>query len=293
MPNLEDVSLDINDQTVEELLVPVLDQLARTDLEIPMLPQVANQVLLLANDPEANASQFAILVEQDQVLACRVLKLANSPASGARYPIDSLHQAISWLGLNFLCSTAFSFSVQSGVFMVEGYEQEVKKLWAHTLAVGLYCKAIAKRMGYDPDNAFLCGLLHAIGKPYVTHTVNLYQQNLETRYPWKVLDRVIDESYIEAGRQLAIGWGLPEPVKDAILFHEDLAFAKSISPTKAASITCLARHLTAELFRSVAGNEETLLALPVTGYLQAKREDVLAWLAIQDSIRESVTPMLA
>ncbi len=293
MPNMEDISLNINEQTIESLLVPVLDQLANTDLEIPMLPHVASQVLLLANDPEANASKFSVLVEQDQILACRVLKLANSPAYGARYPIDSLHQAISWLGLNFLASTAFSFSVQAGVFEVEGYEQEVKGLWAHTLTVGLYSQAIAKRLGYNPDNAFLCGLLHAIGKPYVTHTVNLYQQNLKTRCPWKVLDRVINESYIEAGRQLAIGWGLPESVKDAIMFHDDLAFEKALSPTKGASITCLARHLATQLFKSVAGNEESLMALPVTAYLQAKKEDMLTWLDMQDSIQERVNPMLA
>ena len=235
---------------------------------------------------------FSVLVEQDQILACRVLQLANSPAYGARYPLESLQQAISWLGINFLASTAFSFSVQTGVFHVEGYEQEVKGLWAHTLAVGLYAKAIAARLGQNPDMAFLCGLLHAIGKPYVTHTVNVYQHDLEERYSWTVLDKVIQESYIEAGRQLAIGWDLPEPVQETIMFHEDLAYEKVQSKENGPAITCLARYLATALFHPTSIDGEGLVRLAVARYLGVGNEDMAIWLEQQDAIRASVTPML-
>lgn len=120
------ISENLDEQTVEELLLPVLDHLSKGDFDIPLLPHVATQVLLLANDPEGNSTQLSAVIEQDQVLASRVLQLANCAAYGPRYPIETLPQAISWLGMSFLAGTAFSFSVQTGVFKVDGYEDEVQ-----------------------------------------------------------------------------------------------------------------------------------------------------------------------
>jgi HD-like signal output (HDOD) protein len=286
------VLVNHNEQTVEELLLPVLEHLSKGDMDIPMLPHVANQVLLLANDHDANAPQLAVLIEQDPVLASRVLQFANSAAYGPRYPVDSLPQAISWLGLNFLAGTAFSFSVQSGVFQVHGFEKEVQGLWAHTFVVALYGRAIAERLGHNTDNAFLCGLLHAIGKPYVIHTVNCYQQDSGLRYPWAVLENVLQESYVEAGRQLAIAWELPESVKEAIMFHEYRAYEKATSPGKGAAMTCLARHLATKLFDPASSNDDSLLALPVAHFLRVSQSDMSAWLDMQETIHASVKPML-
>ena len=280
------------EHVVEELLLPVLDHLSNGHLDIPMLPHVASQVLLLANNPEGNATKLGALIQQDQVLACRVLQLANSAAYGSRYPIESLPQAISWLGLNFLAGTAFSFSVQSGVFNVDGYEKEVQGLWAYTLTVALYGKAIAGELGLNPENAFLCGLLHAIGKPYVTHTVNFHQRSSDVRHPWPVLDRVIRESYVEAGRQLAVAWELPESVREAIMLHEDCACEKATSPVKGAAITCLARHLANSILSSDVVDEQQITALPVAQLLGVSQSHVASWLDMRESIQANVAPMV-
>lgn len=286
------VSENLEEQTVEELLLPVLDHLSKGDFDIPLLPHVANQVLLLANDPEGNSTQLSAVIEQDQVLASRVLQLANCAAYGPRYPIETLPQAISWLGMSFLAGTAFSFSVQTGVFKVDGYEDEVQELWAHTMAVALYAKFIAGRLGKNQDNAFLFGLLHAIGKPYVIHTVTHYQQTSKVHHPWAVLDRVIQESYVEAGRQIAVAWELPEPVKEAICFHQDCAFEQAKSPDKGAAITCLARHMAGKTFGQESVDANKLRTLPIGRFLGITQEDVSALLDSQEHIRATVDLML-
>lgn len=72
-------------------------------------------MLLLLNDPNADASHLEKLLQQDQGLASQVMRIANSPAYLPRVPIESLHQAIAWVGLNLLASTVLSVSTKSGL----------------------------------------------------------------------------------------------------------------------------------------------------------------------------------
>ena len=182
--------------------------------------------------------------------------------------------------------------MQSGVFNVQGYEREVTALWLHALATGFYGKSIAGQIGQDPDMAFLCGLLHAIGKPFVVHTVNQYLQNTAELLPWSAMVQLMQESYIEVGRQLGDAWDFPVPVKEAMNLHEDHTYHLATSPTKGAPITCLAMHLAGFLYDPTTMEEEVLRALPVVQSLQVSENDMNTLLEMQDTIRASVETML-
>ena len=130
-----------NHESLEELLLPILEKLERKEYELPALPQVAIQVLGLTTDPDANAAQLTTVIQQDPVLTSKIFQAANSAALGPQRKIESLQQAIAWLGLNNVAGSAFSLSVQSGVFNVSGYEREVKALWTHALATGRLLRA--------------------------------------------------------------------------------------------------------------------------------------------------------
>ena len=288
------ISTPVHDQqAVDDLLLPILEHLEKGDLDIPVLPHVASQILALTSDPDADSSKLTALLHQDPVLASRIFKIANSPAYYSRYPIESLQQAVSWLGLNCLSQTAFAVSIQSGIFNVHGYGQEVKTLWGHALATALYAKNIAERIGVNPDNAFLCGLLHAIGKPFVIHTVNQYRQDFEAPVPWSVMVEVINGSYVEVGRRMGEDWGLPAPVKEAIVLHEDCAYHLSTCATKGAVVTSLASHLATFLLNPSATEESALLSLPVVSHLHVSQEDMADLLGMKDSIWTMVEPLLS
>src|ERR671915_1996434 len=71
-------------------------------VDLPLLPQVASQVLSLIYDPNAEASRLAALIHQDQALAAHVIRIANSPAYMPRNPVISLQHAVAMLGMNLL-----------------------------------------------------------------------------------------------------------------------------------------------------------------------------------------------
>ncbi len=279
----------VDSQPVEELLLPILEKLENQDYDLPPLPQVANQVLALTTDPNAHAAKLTGLIQQDPVLTSKIFQTANSAACGAQRQIESLQQAIAWLGLNHVAGAAFTLSVQSGVFNVSGYEAEVKDLWKQALATGFCAKAIASQIGQNQDSAFLCGLLHSIGKPFIVHTVNQVQ---ETTLPWSAILQLIDEAYVEVGRQLADAWELPEPVKETINLHQDHAFHLAQFPTLGAPITCLANHLV-ELFLTEKDVEVSfVLQLPIVKFLNISEEKMAYLLGVKEKLQAEAETML-
>jgi HD-like signal output (HDOD) protein len=267
-------------------------QLEQGAVDLPLLPVVDTQGLQLAGDPDADSAKFSALIQQDQALAGQILRIANSAAYATRSPIVSLQQAIAWLGINMLAGLAFSVSVQSGVFKVNGYEKEVRALWHQALATGLYGKEIARRNRQNVENAFLCGILHTIGKPLIIHLINQAPRDSSTQLSWEVIEILIQEFHITAGTKLAEAWQLPQPVQETIRFYPDAAYHQAISPTKGAMITCLADHLAASLVDSASLDEEALRALPVVQDLNFYPEDMDAIFELKDTIQESVEAFL-
>ncbi len=281
------------DDTLNELLDAIVDKLEQQEFDFPTLPQVASRVLALTTAPDATASQLTGLIQQDPVLTAKIFQISNSAGSGASRKIASLPQAVAWLGLNTVAGTAYALSVQSGVFDVRGYEQEVKGLWTHALASGFYGKAIASHVGENPDTAFLCGLLHDIGKPFVVHTVNQHQQHATTRIPWGAMHTLFKNSSKEIGRQLALAWEFPDPVKEAIHLYPDHAYHRATSPTNSTVITNLAHHLATHFLDPSTMTEDTLRGLPVVQALQLPDGAMDALLGLQNIIRVQVETMLA
>ncbi|HBP90708.1 MAG TPA: HDOD domain-containing protein [Nitrospirales bacterium] len=277
----------------ETLRAFITDQLGRGNLELPLLPVVANQVLLLSSDPDSEVAQFSSLIQQDQALAGQIIRIANSPAYAPRAPIVSLQQAITWLGLNMLAGLAFSVSVQSGVFHTTGYEQEVRGLWRHALATGLFGKEIARRIRHNVENAFLCGLLHTIGKPAILHLLSQAPGRSTERFSWRTVESLFDDFHVTAGSKLGAAWQLPDPVQETIRYYQDDQYHQASSPTKGAMITCLAHHLASVMLGNSSHDEKSLLTLPVVQDLNFYPEDMTALLELSETIKPSVECFLS
>ena len=115
-------------ETLEQTFVLQIDA---GEMELPLLPHAASQVMALASDPSADAAKLSSLIHQDQALAAHVLRIANSPAYMPRSPVVSLQLAVDMLGITLLSESDFTASLKSGAFNVPGHEDDVKRLWLH------------------------------------------------------------------------------------------------------------------------------------------------------------------
>jgi len=225
-------------EQVEQVLVERID---KDRIDLPVLPQVAGRVMALANDPSADAARLSALIHQDQALAAHVLRIANSPAYMPRNPIVSLQHAVAMLGVSQLSEIAVTVSLKNGAVKIPGYEAEIRQLWRHALASGAYAKEIARLRRYNVESAYLCGLLHAVGKPVVLKTVTTIAAELHVRLEPSAVISFLDGYHSRVGALIAAEWVLPSQVAEAIAYY--WAYEQAPAHRQEAMMVCLADRL--------------------------------------------------
>jgi len=163
-------------------------------------------------------------------MSAKVLQLVNSAFFGLFQTIDSPARAVNLLGLDTVKSLilgvgAFSeIKASSKVF-------SIKRLWAHSMAVGGCAKKIALSQSDDReliDNCFIAGILHDIGKlVLLAKMADRYEQAVllagEKGIQLHMAEKeIFDTSHGDVGAYLMGLWGMPGPVVEAIGFHHRL-----------------------------------------------------------------------
>jgi len=275
----------------QKLIQETLDtQIQSKKLEIPLLPQVASRLLALSNDPNADAEKLSALIHQDQSLAGQVLKIANSPAYLPRTPIVSLQQAVAWLGISLLTDLAFTVSIQQRVFHVKGYEADIKQLRQHSLASGVYGKEVARLKRRNVEGAFLCGLLHSIGKPIILRTLADLQRELHVTLKLDDVHYFLEDYHIVVGTMIADTWELPGMVRESIACYDRYSQAQNFP--EAVMITHLASRLAATLFSPCDEDAPNVWDDPVLEDLNLYPDETTALLEKGAMVRETVDSML-
>jgi putative nucleotidyltransferase with HDIG domain len=276
----------------DPLRAAVAHRLATGQLSLPMLPRVASQVVALVGSPTTDANRLSELIHRDPALAGQVLRIANSPAYMPRMPIVSLQQAVSRLGLNVVSEISFAASLQSGVFRVPGYESVLNQLWRHALASGAFAKEIARVRRLNVESAFLCGLLHSVGKPALLQLVNDVAKTHSLRVGPIALVAVLDDLHAVVGVRIAEQWGLPKPVAASIEHHA--AYAQAGAFRQEAMITFLADRLATHAIDPTRfGGDDGFRDTPVIAELNLYPDDVAGLLARRERVLELVAAMVA
>lgn len=271
---------------LEQLLI---ERIRKGAIELPLLPQVASRILAMVYDPDAEAAKLAALIHQDQALAAHVIRIANSPAYMTRNPVVSLQHAVSMLGMNLMSELAFSASIKGSAFKVPGWDDEVKGLWHYSLASGAYAKEIARMRRFNVESAYLCGLLHGIGRPVVLQTLVALSREQGTTLSKELMHQLLDGYYIQVGLLVADDWGLPPPVVESIGFHVDYNYAKTAK--QECMTTCLAGRLAKQFLDPEVLDEATLREHVVFADLNLYPKDVDALLAHKEKVQAVVEAM--
>jgi HD-like signal output (HDOD) protein len=259
-------------------------------LPVPMLPQVAAEVVQAASDRNADAVRLSALIHRDPALAGQVLRIANSPLYAPRMPIVSLQQAVARLGLSALTEIALAASVESGVFRVRGWEEELRALWQASLATAAFAKEIARLRRLNVETAFLCGLLHDVGRPVILQvTVDEAGRRKLANTTAAVRAQIwaLVEQHGPAARSRVVEvWRLPAAVIAGVT-HQDAPAAAGPHGREAA-ITAAARRLAGRMLAPGREPETPLHEHPACALLNLYREDVEALLARTDEVRKLV-----
>lgn len=209
----------------EEVIKRVVDGI----VGLPTLPVVLDKTTYMLDDPDVSASDVGRVIVKDQSIASKVLRLVNSAFYGCQRQIGTISQAVVLLGFNVVKNIVLSVSVFE-TFSQDSIAEEFGKyrFWEHSIACGATARVISKHLGVkDPEEAFVGGLLHDIGKlvleQFLTEEfLKVLQLVKEKDIPiFQAEEEVLEISHAQIGRFLAQKWNLPQPLEEAIAFHHN------------------------------------------------------------------------
>ncbi len=197
--------------------------------DLPTLPHVVQRLAAMIGRPTVSTEEIGAIIEKDQVLAAKVLRLANSPFYGFPSRIGSVAHAVIVLGFNVvkgltLCASALSIMKDAGM----------DQLWRHSLGVAITANLLAARLEIkNPEELFVAGLLHDIGKvvlyvkwPEVGSSIKDVAKAEGDRSLFELEQELLGLSHADIGGCLANAWNLPVTLREPILYHHAPTLAK-------------------------------------------------------------------
>src|ERR1700759_663434 len=144
-----------------------VEQLARPQAPwalrlVPPFPTVAQRILALVNDPDANVADLSDLVKADPSFAAELLRFANSALLGARRKVTSLQMAIVVVGIDRVKAIATLVSMNRMVRHSVRTEA-LRKVWTHSLVTAVIAEEISRVARVGRDSSYTAGLLHNLG----------------------------------------------------------------------------------------------------------------------------------
>jgi HD-like signal output (HDOD) protein len=185
-------------------------------VNLPCFPDIVIRVRNALADPSTTPEQTVTIVGAEPRLAGRLLQTANSAAfNQTGKPVTDLRTAITRLGHQFVQSAAMAFAVQQmkDEKSLCSIAKLLNELWLESIAAASICRDVARRTKVDPEEAFLTGLLHGIGRLYIM--VRAVGKLGALRNPRSFLE-LVSEWHASIGQAVLANWGFAEEMSAAV-----------------------------------------------------------------------------
>jgi putative nucleotidyltransferase with HDIG domain len=199
-----------------DIIKQIAKQIAKGDIDIPPLPDIMVKLNDAMTRDNISIQDIVKIIMADQILTSKILRVVNSAFYSPSGEITSLQQAIIFMGLKSVLSIV---TVHSLTGISPGHAEEVKEILRHSLLCAFIAKKIAIALRLDPEEAFVCGLLHDIGKTVIQNLIAGKQISDDLK---KELFR---DYHPQVGFMIGSRWNFSEVVKQTIKFHHNPAEA--------------------------------------------------------------------
>ena len=203
-----------------------LELIVKKVQKLPTLPSVANKITNLINDPTCTAIRLAEVINKDQSLTTRVLRLVNSAFYSMSAEVSNVRHAIALLGFNTISQMVISicvFDVFKGNY-ADDFDRN--GFWKHSIGCAVISKLLAEKIKYEKgDDCFTGGLLHDIGKVVLDQFLHDKMLAVLKRIREKDISFVEAEQEVmglnhsDIGGQVMENWNIPVPVMVAVKYH--------------------------------------------------------------------------
>ncbi len=197
---------------------------------LPTLPSVAARLLQITVNTRTQAQEVVELIKSDQSLASKIIRLTTRADKGIRPGSVSLSKAVVMLGFDAIRNAVLSikvFETLGGVSTTSEGHFKREEFWKHSLAAACAARMLISEIDpeVDPEEAFVCGLLHDMGKVALdaclprsfSRVVQIAESSLANIAD--VEKKVLGIDHTVAGKRLAEKWQLPLSILESVWLH--------------------------------------------------------------------------
>ena len=135
-------------------------ELRKLEIDIPSQPESLVKLSLLLAEDDVNQQDVAQLVQADMALAAAVMKAVNSSLYGLSGRVQSVQQAITYLGTREVAGITFEMGLRAAFPPAV----ELEPIWQRASRRGLLMGRLAAALGLDAWAAHSAGLFEECGK---------------------------------------------------------------------------------------------------------------------------------
>lgn len=205
---------------------------------LPAMPEIARQLIASFDDENVDLHTIVKLTSQEQSLALKILRLANSARYARSRTVTSLNDAAGMLGMERLRNLVLAASIAGAFPRVQGLDRIA--FWKHAIATGGYARWLARILGVDADSGYLAGFMLRSGQllmagvlPDAVAAVEASSTTPGVRMAHE--ERLLGVSHGMVTAELARRWQLPPRLIDG--------FAHAARPLEARPFSLLAALL--------------------------------------------------
>jgi putative nucleotidyltransferase with HDIG domain len=202
--------------------VPSKDSLVQRAGDLKVLPSVAKKVMETVEKENTSAVDLSRVIENDEAITSRVLKIANSAFYGLRSQVKDLRHAVALLGFSNIKNLVITASTR-GLHKSFGITEQL--MWDHSVGSAVGARLLARGDRQLQDLAFLSGLLHDVGQVvlnnetpqiYADVTARVYNEGVAAI---DVEREIYGYDHTDVGAGVLTKWGFPEELVEVVDNH--------------------------------------------------------------------------
>ena len=217
------------------------NQLARCPA-LPSLSSINNALQGLLLTEQRYTAQIAEIIRRDPSLTSRLLRLVNSVYYGLTNPVNSIEEAVFYLGVRQIRQLAMVTPV------IEDFQRLTqqcafpwREFWQHCIGTALLTREVATAVQVASDESeYVAGLVHDVGKivmawTFPDHFTEIHRQAAKATCDLVEIEtEILGMDHAEMGARYLERQRLPELMVATARFHHHPEMADHYAPTIAA-----------------------------------------------------------
>ena len=211
--------------------MPVDPLLRSLHIDLPTQPAALVRLSALLSQDSGSLQEVGALIESDMALAAAVLKAVNSSLYGLNGRVQTVRQAITYLGTREIGAITY----EMGLRAVFPAAPELEPVWQRASQRGLLMGRMGEALNVDPWMAHSAGLFEECGKAVLfRHAPVRYlpllmgaQDDAELLY---LEHREYGVSHDALGAALCESWGLAASAAHCVRHHVQVQTTRVLPP---------------------------------------------------------------